>query len=187
MRPILFVPGEVNQTLPSGPPAIPLGPAFVLMPAVNSVATAAVVMRPIRPTSSLNQRLPSTPAVIAHSRLFVLIPDPVDQSVMAPLGVTRPIRLPTSSVNHMFPSGPGVMPSGTLPETGSSNSVILTACADGTQIRTKSAQSVAAVLPDHRIWTPTRPPLAQRSRRGRRRPRPAGRRACAARRRQDAL
>jgi hypothetical protein len=50
-------------------------------------------MRPIRfPAGSVNHRLPSGPAVISAGLLFGLMP--VENSVTAPLGVIRPMRLP---------------------------------------------------------------------------------------------
>ena len=40
---------------------------------------------------------------------------PVGNSASVPVVVRRPIRSPTRSVNHMFPSGPPTMPVGELP------------------------------------------------------------------------
>ncbi len=40
---------------------------------------------------------------------------PALNSVTTPVGVIRPIRLPTYSVNHRLPSGPAVMPQGCAP------------------------------------------------------------------------
>ena len=39
-------------------------------------------------------------------------------SMMVPVGVIRPMRLPVSSVNQRFLSGPTVMPLGLLPVMG---------------------------------------------------------------------
>src|SRR5262249_41970917 len=44
-------------------------------------------------------------------------------SVILPLEVMRPIRLPSASVNQSAPSGPAVMPRGLLPGVGRANSV----------------------------------------------------------------
>ena len=44
--------------------------------------------------------------------------------MIAPAVVMRPILLPLNSVNHSAPSGPAVMPKGSLPAVGIGNSVI---------------------------------------------------------------
>src|SRR5262249_4108001 len=54
----------------------------------------------------------SGPAVIPRGKLFGV--SPVAYSLMAPAVVIRPILLPRNSVNHSAPSGPTVMPSGSL-------------------------------------------------------------------------
>ena len=66
MRPGLAC--SLNQTLPSGPAAIPNGSSLGVSPAVNSAMTPAGVMRPIAPDPpfSVNQRPPSGPVAIAH-------------------------------------------------------------------------------------------------------------------------
>src|SRR2546422_80928 len=46
-------------------------------------------------------------------------------SVMAPAVVIRPILSPTASVNHRFPSGPAVIPTGSLLAVGMGNSLNL--------------------------------------------------------------
>src|SRR5215471_4341661 len=46
-------------------------------------------------------------------------------SVIVPLGVLRPILLPSCSANQRLPSGPTVMPVGPLLALGRANSVIL--------------------------------------------------------------
>jgi hypothetical protein len=62
--PILLTPGSVNQSAPSGPAAMPMGPLFVAVG--NSVNTPSVVIRPILlPPDSVNQRAPSEPAAMA--------------------------------------------------------------------------------------------------------------------------
>src|SRR3989442_9317195 len=45
-------------------------------------------------------------------------------SVIFPLGLMRPIWLPSYSVNQRLPSGPAVILSGELPDVGRRNSVI---------------------------------------------------------------
>ena len=56
---------SVNHIFPSGPAVIPVGPEKGVMPAVNSVTTPSVVIRPILfAFTSVNQRFPSGPAVI---------------------------------------------------------------------------------------------------------------------------
>src|SRR5450759_1111292 len=119
-RPILLALASVNQTLPSGPPAIPLGK----LPAVAieySVATPAGVMLPIRlPAVSVNQRLPSAP--LAMPRAFP--PDGVEYSVIAPVGVIFPMLLPLNSANHRLPSGPLAISCGKLEAVGIGYSVI---------------------------------------------------------------
>src|SRR5450756_2176135 len=118
-RPILLALASVNQTLPSGPPAIPLGK----LPAVAieySVATPAGVMLPIRLLAvSVNQRLPSAP--LAMPRGFP--PDGVEYSVIAPVGVIFPVWLLSPSTNQTLPSGPVVMPLRPLLEVGTVYSV----------------------------------------------------------------
>jgi hypothetical protein len=39
---------------------------------------------------------------------------PAEYSVICPDGVIRPIAPPTSSANHMLPSGPDAIPAGAL-------------------------------------------------------------------------
>src|SRR5215467_9852404 len=46
-------------------------------------------------------------------------------SVIVPLGVMRPILLPSSSANQRLPSGPAVMAIGVPGEVGMGNSVIV--------------------------------------------------------------
>ncbi len=65
IRPIRLPSNSVNQRLPSGPAAIPVGRAAGGDAGGNSVTTPAGVIRPIRlPENSVNQRLPSGPAAI---------------------------------------------------------------------------------------------------------------------------
>src|SRR4051794_994627 len=73
-------------------------------------------MRPIAPRSSVNQRLWSGPRAISRGLLFAV---GSANSVTAPAGVIRPIRLPARSANQTFPSGPRAMPHGSLPACGS--------------------------------------------------------------------
>jgi hypothetical protein len=104
IRPIRSASPSENQTFPSGPSAIPSGPAF-------GVGTANSAMAPLRPMCpmrlplfSANQKLPSAPTAI---------PIGVDSAA----GNTNSQKLPTRgskqpifeaplSQNHRFPSGP---------------------------------------------------------------------------------
>ena len=62
--PIFEAPYSVNQRLPSGPTAMPLG-SLAVFESGNSVSTPAVVIRPIFPAPySVNQRLPSGPVTM---------------------------------------------------------------------------------------------------------------------------
>src|ERR1700676_5350622 len=81
------------------------------------------VMRPIQLllySYSVNQRLPSGPVVIPKGKTLEV---GSANSVMVPVGVMRPILLPSDSVNQRLPSGPAVIPAGPLLEVGSANSV----------------------------------------------------------------
>src|SRR5262249_3526415 len=78
---------------------------------VNSVIALAVLIRPILPVSSVNQRFPSEPTAIPRGKLPGL---GRSNSVSAPHGVTRPIRLPCCSVNQTPPSGPAMISTGPL-------------------------------------------------------------------------
>src|SRR5947209_6088881 len=137
MRPMRFPPDSVNHRLPSGPDVICSGERPVALP--NSVTVPARVMRPIRSAlSSVNQRLPSGPAAIPTGR--ALREMPAANSVITPAGVIRPMR-PTPgkgrtvngsgnwplSANHMFPSGPAVMPVAKAPKVMVANSVTIPA------------------------------------------------------------
>ncbi len=85
----------------------------------NSVATPAVVIRPILPGTPVNQSAPSGPTVIAVRVASVpAVPgaDPTGggisgtaNSVTTPDVVIRPIS-PGTPVNHKAPSGPAVIP-----------------------------------------------------------------------------
>ena len=78
-------------------------------------------MRPIRSACSANHRLPSGPTVMPKGNAPAVMP--ALNSVMTPLGVMRPIRLPVSSANHRLPSGPAVMPCAFAPAVSPLNSV----------------------------------------------------------------
>ena len=91
----------------------------------GGACTAPGAPAPIRPTagvvveSSVNHRLPSAPAAISTGMLPLV--KPLENSVIAPAGVIRPIAgvagvagVP-GSVNHTFPSGPAAIPPGLLP------------------------------------------------------------------------
>ena len=56
----------------------------------------------------VNHRLPSSAAVMVWGR----VPFASWNSVTTPFGVIRPIVSPPGFVNHMFPSGPGVIQKG---------------------------------------------------------------------------
>jgi hypothetical protein len=89
MRPIRLATSSVNQMFPSGPLAIPNGPAGA--GSGNSVIAPAVVTRPIWfASSSVNQRLPSGPAVMKRGELDAV---GMGRRVTSPAGVIRPIRL----------------------------------------------------------------------------------------------
>src|SRR5206468_1364548 len=51
------------------------------------------------------------------------LPEPIGYSVKAPDVVMLPIWFAAASANHSLPSGPGPIPSGSLPGVGMSNSV----------------------------------------------------------------
>src|SRR5206468_4553609 len=65
-------------------------------------------------------RLPSGPAAMASGPASGV---GMENSVMAPAGVIRPILSASNSVNHTFQSGPGAMPLGPLSGVGVANSV----------------------------------------------------------------
>ena len=106
---MLFPPSSANQTLPSGPAAMPtrLG---VEAGTTNSSIDPPGVMRPTAlPKRSVNHRLPSAPAVMSVGWRFE---NTNGNSVNCPEVVIRPIRFPVSSVNHRAPSGPAAIPIG---------------------------------------------------------------------------
>ena len=72
-------------------------------------------MRPMAPgfAFSVNQRLPSGPLSMSCGLLLPLIP--LENSVIAPLVVMRPIRPASASVNQSAPSGPLAIPVGPRP------------------------------------------------------------------------
>ena len=102
----------MNQTLPSAPVVIPVGPRSAVkpgvLPATNRVTTPAVVMRPMAPglTGLGEPQRAVRPAVICAGWL-----PGTANSVTTPAVVMRPIR-PLASVNHRLPSGPAVIPTG---------------------------------------------------------------------------
>src|SRR5258707_466160 len=76
---------------------------------------------------SVNHRLPSGPVVMAKGKLGAG-GTKIENSVIIPLVVMRPILLPKYSVNHSAPSGPCVMPvtpAGFCCQVGNANSVIV--------------------------------------------------------------
>src|SRR5215475_8023330 len=80
-----------------------------------------MLMRPIWPAwYSLNQSSPSRTTNESGRQPGVR---PFVNSVTAPPGVMRPMRLTWASENHTFPSGPATMPSGPAPTVGTGNSV----------------------------------------------------------------
>ena len=68
----------------------------------------------------MNHRFPSGPAVISR-RLF---PETENSSVTVSAVVTRPILSSVPSANQSAPSGPVVMPRGSLPPPIAADSVI---------------------------------------------------------------
>jgi hypothetical protein len=67
---------------------IPVGSEPAVIPALNSVITPLVVMRPMRlPACSVNQRLPSGPTVMLSGRAGSV--RPAVKNVATPAGVTR--------------------------------------------------------------------------------------------------
>src|SRR5215471_851729 len=127
MRPMLkFVLTSTNQRLPSAPAVIVMGLLFgivsgngVTVPVVVIFATTRVPKPPESATGTcVSQRSPPGPAVKYQGAS-------TGNSVMAPVGVTRPIRSGTISANQTFPSGPSVMSVGLLFAFGRLNSVIV--------------------------------------------------------------
>jgi hypothetical protein len=114
IRQILPPTVSVNHSAPSGPAAIPLSEAEVVLPlgtlTAYSVNTPDVVIRPIFPVPdcSVNQSAPSGPAAIALGLLKTM---GIGNSVIVPDVVIRPI-LPVASVNQIAPSGPATIPPG---------------------------------------------------------------------------
>src|SRR5258707_1344500 len=125
MRPILLavVLLSVNQRLPSGPLAMPMG----TLPPVgmgNSVTVPAGGIRPmVLLVVSVNQRLPPGPLAM----LWAVAPAVgMGNSLMVPVGVIRPMLFTPLSVNQRLPSGPLAMPTGELAAVGMGNSVMET-------------------------------------------------------------
>ena len=123
MRPILPASASVNQSAPSGPFVMPLGPlASDVRPAVNSVMLPLGVMRPIRfAAGSTYQRLLSGPTAISFGSPGVV----TGYSVTSPDFVTFAIApSPPAIATHRFPSGPLTMPRGLPVGKPAENSVI---------------------------------------------------------------
>ena len=102
----LVVPLSVNQTLPSGPAAIPSGMLPAFRPTLNSLITC--VAGSIIPTAlvvpgSLNHMLPSGPIAIERTALPGF--RPALNSVIVPPVVIRPTA-PARSLNQRLPSEP---------------------------------------------------------------------------------
>ena len=108
MRPILLAACSVNHIAPSEPTAMSSGLLGWLGVLNSLVTTPAVVIRPtaFRAPASVNHNAPSGPATMPCGRLSAVARS---VSVIDPVVVMRPIRLPNSSVNHNAPSGPAVM------------------------------------------------------------------------------
>ena len=110
---------SVNHRFPSAPAAIEDGSAAGCRPAVYDDTTPSVVIAPIPVaksfspivTMAVNHSRPSGPAAIASSTMT----PPVSNSVTVPSGVILATALFDGSTNHMLPSGPAVMPTGSLP------------------------------------------------------------------------
>src|SRR5579863_5947839 len=122
MRPILRPSFSVNQTLPSGPFAIPhaLLIGVGMAHSVNvPVGVTCPILLPV-PFCSVNQRLPSGPVVMPYGPPFAV---GTMYSVNIPPGVVLAMRLPIGSVNQRFPSGPAVIPAESRPP-GTPRSVI---------------------------------------------------------------
>src|SRR6202022_2664540 len=101
---------SANQPLWSEPVVIPERSGLDPPTGISATMAPAVVITPTFPwplVCSVNQRLPSGPDVMPNG----IAPAPcVENSVITPAGVTRPILPPTTfSVNHMLPSLPSVM------------------------------------------------------------------------------
>ena len=107
---------SVNQTLPSGPAAMPDGLLPELSPVPKSRMSPVVDTRPMAPAVpwSANQSAPSAPAVMSRGEEPRLSPEL--NSVMLPAVDIRPMAgVVPRSVNQRFPSGPGVIWAGALP------------------------------------------------------------------------
>lgn len=116
-------PLSVNHNSLPGPTVIPPGKLIGALGTAYSVATPAVVMRPMFPLfSSVNQIALSGPVVMAKGPPYRL---GVWYSVISPAVVIRATLLTVSaiSVNHIAPSGPAVIPYGHASMVGMENSV----------------------------------------------------------------
>src|SRR5258708_8972816 len=110
----VLLPGAVDSQpagRPPGPATITSGCNWSLGPPPrgNSVTTPLVVTRAIaepRLADSTNQTLPSGPATIPLGALSGV---GIGNSVSAPDGVIRPIRLAQNSLHHRLPAGPLAM------------------------------------------------------------------------------
>src|SRR5215470_18850395 len=105
MRPSFPALYSTNHNAPSGPVVMLVAPRGTW----NSVTTPAVVMRPTKPAA--NHSAPSGPVVIVKRKVPAV---GIGNSVIAPSVVMRPIRFVANPVYQSAPSGPAVMPQGSL-------------------------------------------------------------------------
>ena len=113
----------VNQSRPSDPSAMP--PAGSMAPVLNLVIVpSGVILAIVLVEISTNHMLASGPAVMPSG--VVAGPGPVENSVTAPSGVTRPTTSAALSVYQRLPSALAAIRFG-LPETPAENSWIVTA------------------------------------------------------------
>src|SRR5258706_319079 len=104
MRPSFPALYSTNHNAPSGPIVMSVAPRGTW----NTVITPAVVMRPTKPAA--NHSAPSGPVVRVNGK----VPIGIGNSVIAPSVVMRPMRFVANPVYHSAPSGPAVMPQGSL-------------------------------------------------------------------------
>ena len=72
---------------------------------------SVVIVPIIGGSGKLNARVPFCPSAMPHARAksFPLACNPVGNSVIVPVGLTRSIVLPSQVVNQTLPSGPAVI------------------------------------------------------------------------------
>src|SRR5713101_707027 len=122
MRAILLIDFSVIQRLPSGPAVMPLGSAFAVGIGYSETSPIGVMRATaLVAPGSMNQRLPSGPLTMPIGRPA----DGIPNSVIAPIGVMRPIAWASCSTNQRLPSGPAVMARGSLAGVGIANSVTM--------------------------------------------------------------